>query len=446
MTRQQRLIGTPAYMSPEQTSANSVIDVRTDIYALGVLLHELLTGHPLFPASLTLQEKLHHIREVDPQPPVGGGNDLDWITLRCLEKEPARRYPTTESLIEDLDRWQRGLAVHAHPPSRGYRIRRWIQRHRTATLSLLIILLALVIGTASALWQAFLATQKQRESLAVEQALIQSMHQASATKVGRQPRAYDLAKHVLDQVKAGTFPGSPEALRKILRAGSTAAMEASDHDTALWAKMEALKMAQTLPDVSMKQLCYERTLILGALLNAERNDEAIHNGQRWLAEARTAFGPSHPNTLQIQMLAAEAMRSEKFAGYLELQQDTLAKAQAAFPELIKVTTEKDARILLSEIESKLARSLNTAGRYREALDHADRLIPMLQSLFSRDDPKVWFTHAQRGIYMVRLGRREEGLKLLQEVVAQQTAILGPKHPHTIWTHSQIKEAQGGAQP
>lgn len=249
-TRSQRLVGTPAYMSPEQTLLNGIVDTRTDLYAVGVLLHELLTGIPLVPADLSLEEKIRQVQEAQVVPPsqIKGvtklklPTDLDWITLKCLEKEPERRYPGVDELDADLDCWLKGMPVRAHPPSRSYRLARWTKRHRGLAFAAMVLVSAILLGTGMTWWQAQQAQQRLDEANAIQAAMMQSLEKTISTELGHRPRAYDLAKDVLAGIRAGMFSGSPDSLRPILDAGAKAAEAAGDEDTARWARTRASEL------------------------------------------------------------------------------------------------------------------------------------------------------------------------------------------------------------
>lgn len=245
-TRQSRLIGTPSYMSPEQTSPGQSTDARTDVYALGVLLYELIADRPPFATDLPLLEMLRQIREDEPQRPIGDGSDLDWITLRCLEKDRERRYASAQALEDDLCCWQEGRPVSAHPPTRAYMLNRWLRRNRSLAASAAMVALALLFGAGIALSQMLEARRQQRQAEAVESALITAMHRSITTRLGHAPRAYDLAKDVLLQIKAGGFPGSAHTLQQILKHGGAAAAAAGDRELENWAHDELKRLGESM--------------------------------------------------------------------------------------------------------------------------------------------------------------------------------------------------------
>lgn len=152
LTQPGQLLGTPSYMAPEQASGQTDrISAQTDVWALGVILYELLTGQRPFKAE-SQEEQLRKVRSVEPPTPRSLKRTLDraleTVILKCLEKDPARRYASAEALADDLARWQRGEPVLARPPFWTTRAGRSLRRYRTFTLRavfavVLFVLLAL---------------------------------------------------------------------------------------------------------------------------------------------------------------------------------------------------------------------------------------------------------------------------------------------------------------
>ncbi|MBI4660224.1 MAG: protein kinase [Verrucomicrobia bacterium] len=197
----EQFIGTPAYMSPEQAEMSGLdIDTRSDIYSLGVLLYELLTGKTPFDANELLKAGLDEmrriIREQEPARPstrvstlVGEEltttarhrqtappklvsllrGDLDWIVMKCLEKDRTRRYETANGVALDLEHHLHSEPVVARPPSRLYRFQKLVRRNKLAFAAAASVACALAIGTVVSTWQAIRATRAVREQSRLRQ-------------------------------------------------------------------------------------------------------------------------------------------------------------------------------------------------------------------------------------------------------------------------------------
>ena len=228
-TQFQQFIGTPAYISPEQAEMSGLdIDTRADIYSLGVLLYELLVGQTPFDAKEMMQGGLDALRQIirekeplrpstrlntiarrrprprranDRQTDVGKlvhqlQGDLDWIVMKCLEKDRTRRYETANGLAADIQRHLSDEPVVACPPSAGYRLRKFVRRNKGPVLASGFVLLTLVvgiIGTTLGLIEADrqrLVVEGQRNELAERNRALQAARlnmNASSTSVPARP-------------------------------------------------------------------------------------------------------------------------------------------------------------------------------------------------------------------------------------------------------------------
>ncbi len=192
-TRFSQMIGTPLYMSPEQAEMSGLdVDTRSDIYSLGVLLYEMLTGTTPFDGSrlihATFDELRRIIREEEPPRPSARSStlsdsgtvarlrsdsrtlsstlrgDLDCVVMKALEKDRERRYATAAELGRDVQRYLDQLPVVARPPSALYRFSKYARRHKVIFTTASLITLSLVTGTVMSTWQAILATKARAEA------------------------------------------------------------------------------------------------------------------------------------------------------------------------------------------------------------------------------------------------------------------------------------------
>src|SRR5439155_1079790 len=241
----QQFIGTPAYMSPEQAEWSSLdIDTRSDIYALGVLLYELLTGHTPFEQAKMLQagfdEMRRLIREQEPPRPstrlrtldaadlttvarrhqteapklihlVRG--DLDWIVMKCLEKNRTRRYETANGLASDVERHLNHQPVTAAGPSTFYQIGKFIRRHRLGLAAGSAIVLLLIVGIVGSTRQAVRATRAEHQQKQLSVAAEAARREAEAQRLQAVANLAD-AEAQREQAKTSLSKAEKEKLEK----------------------------------------------------------------------------------------------------------------------------------------------------------------------------------------------------------------------------------------
>src|SRR4051794_10539771 len=241
-TQFEQMIGTPLYMSPEQAEITSLdVDTRSDIYSLGVLLYELLTGRtPIDTATMAragMDEVRRLIREIDPPRPstrirtLQGEElttmakrrrtdvtkltsalrgDIDWIVMKCLEKDRKRRYDTANGLATDLQRYLSNDVVMARPPTTAYLLSKLIRRNKVACIAGAAIVLSLIIGIAASLWQArraereaTRAAQEAERAKSAEQRAVAAFDElrATAPAFAEQARSLAAKEHFAEAVE-----------------------------------------------------------------------------------------------------------------------------------------------------------------------------------------------------------------------------------------------------
>jgi WD40 repeat protein len=194
-----QLVGTLAYMSPEQVSGDPLeIDIRTDVYALGVILYELLAGHLPYNTRGNLPEVIRAIREEDAAPLTTihrmFKGDIETIAIKALEKDKTRRYASAAELAADIRRYLKDEPIVARPPSASYQLRKFARRHRTLVAGVAAAFVFLIAGVVATTWQAVRATRAELVAVqAEEQAQLgrDSAEQAGRTATRERDRALE---------------------------------------------------------------------------------------------------------------------------------------------------------------------------------------------------------------------------------------------------------------
>ncbi len=203
VTHTMDVLGTPSYMAPEQTSGhNEQLTSATDVYGLGAVLYQLLTGHPPF-AGGTTYETVRLVLETEPRQPrlcnPKVDSDLETICLKCLEKEPAKRYASAESLAEDIERFLRNEPIRSRRSSRFEHAWRWCKRKPLVASLIAALILVVAIGLAGALWELH---RVQAERVLVKRANLSEQETARLeAEQTNHPAAYDA------YLRGRAFPG-----------------------------------------------------------------------------------------------------------------------------------------------------------------------------------------------------------------------------------------------
>jgi serine/threonine protein kinase/Flp pilus assembly protein TadD len=203
VTRTLEVLGTPSYMAPEQAAGNNAqLTSATDVYGLGAVLYQLLTCHPPF-AGATTYETVRMVLETEPRQPrlynPKVDRDLETICLKCLEKEPAKRYASAQSLAEDIERFLRDEPIWSRRSSQLEHVWRWCKRKPLVASLVAALIMVVVIGLAGALWE---LRRVQAERELVKRANLSEQEKARLTvEQTNNPAAYDA------YLRARAFPG-----------------------------------------------------------------------------------------------------------------------------------------------------------------------------------------------------------------------------------------------
>jgi serine/threonine protein kinase len=453
VTRAGGLVGTPGYMSPEQMDPMMAdVDTRSDVYSLGVVLYELLTGVLAVDAqqweSKPFHEVLRQVQEEEPTSPSTRlitdpaaaaiaekrntdpkqlanmlRGDLDWITLKALERDRARRYGTPAELAADLGRYLRNEPVIARPPSLVYRTKKYVQRHKFGVAA---------ASTAALLLIAF--------------GVMQAIELRRITR--ERDRADRITKFMTGMFKVSNpseARGNAVTAREILDKSSKDIDTGLRKDPELQAQLMET-MAQTYAGLGLygrAQDLTERARAIQSSLFGERNRETLAS-ESYLAQILRAQGhlPEAEKALQKTIEAQrqvlgpndpDTLASMDRLGYVYANEARHADAESLFRQTLsaerKVLGPDDPQTLSTLNE--LAEILTPQGRYAEADRIYGELIAAQKRTLGPDHPATLLSISHAAENLEEEGQLPEAEKLYSDVIAAQRRVLGPEHPQTL---------------
>ncbi|HEY1379215.1 MAG TPA: serine/threonine-protein kinase, partial [Gemmataceae bacterium] len=443
------IVGTLEYMSPEQAEVNQLdIDTRSDVYALGVLLYELLAGSPPFTRKelekAGMLEMLRVIREREPSKPstklsTADGlptlaanrgtepakltrlvrGELDWIVMKALEKDRNRRYETANGFAMDVQRYLADEAVEACPPSAGYRLKKFVRRNRGPVLAASLLVLSLVAGIIGTTWgliRANRATEAERIAKQDTEAQKENAVRSAAEARAKEAEANAVVKFFDEKVFAAGRPkgehgglGHDVSLRDAVRA-SLASLGTSFKDQPLVEARLRIALGSTFAHLGDPARAAEQEELARALFTRHR-------------------GPDHPDTLLcMNNLAASYRALNRPTDALKLHEEILAVRKRVLPP--------DHPDVLRSINN-LALCYAALNRHAEALKLFEEALAARRRVLPRDHPDTLNSMHSLALSYSFLNRHADALALYEETLAARRRVLRPDHPDTLRSMAKV---------
>ena len=427
---------TPDFASPEQVRGERVT-TATDVYSLGILLYLLISGDKPYhveTGSLTATERV--VCEQIPVAPsqrlaklerrkVAG--DLDWITLKALEKDPARRYGSAFGLMDDLQRHLRFEPIQARPPSRTYRLGRWVMRHRVGALAGSIAVLALLAGALLAGLGFVRATHDRaiaerdaassREVTDFLQEMLSSVQPSSAR--GREVSV----REVLDEAAAnlsGRFSDDPEVEAAIRLTIGDSYQALGDFETALPFLERAVELRRTA--LAPEDPRFQHALsVLGMVYWLTGDlESSIATSTELLELRRRSLGEEHPDYTQA---LGNLGNTHADMGDLVEAERLLRRAL----DIERRVLTGDARSDLAYTTNNLATILSDQGKFAEAIELHRESNELRRQFMGEDSPEYIISLNNLGYALHGAGQNEESEARLLEAIELGERVFGPEH-------------------
>ena len=479
LTLEGDVLGTPEYMSPEQADpAIDDVDTRADIYSLGVVLYELMTGVlPLDLEALRPQGYVAVLRAVIesnvPKPSTRASTaadtanrarmrrvsptalaerlrgDLDWIVLKAVQRDREARYASPSELSADLDRYLNDEPVTARPPDRMDRLRKFARRNKVLLTTAGLVLGSMIAGTTVAIVNYLDARREEAHALSsrdesdlVSDFLTDLFREVDPTRAGRNARVRDLLDAAAGKME-DRFAGRPRAEARIRAALGIAYLSLGYLDDADRQVGPALTLRRTvLEPGSVETLELIQTLArLRGLQGRVDESRELHEEARALA--RRILPPGHRERVHSIRQLADFLRDR----------GEFARAHALFEEALAERRDVAAKgdRALAQIQMARVVALRAEGKREESASLLEELIADLKGSLDQDHPALLSAQAELGSRLVSEDPKR-AQDILAHVVKRRTVVLGPEHPDTLlarfdwaWTHRRLGDLETAEQ-
>jgi eukaryotic-like serine/threonine-protein kinase len=486
----QSILGTPGYMAPEQAAGDSKgVTTAADIYSLGAILYELLTGQPPFTGASPIEilrrvleeqpVRPSHLHRRSPPRPTGPkqksevinhkpplDRDLETICLKCLDKEPARRYPTAEALAGDLEHWLAGEPIQARPTTPIERARKWARRNPAVAALVVLANVLLIAGIAGVLWQwhraelhaVEAAEQARRAQAGARSARDSAAHSAQVAQLLKEMlegvgpavalgRDTTLLREILDRTAERietSLQHQPEVELELRQTLGDVYHELGEFEAAEAMFRRALEirqqlgrsgpvMALTLDDLA-DALRSQAHLVSSELLHrpasvrtppAQKVESKLAEAERLYRQAleirEAIWGDDHPEVADsLERLATIAYYQRRLPEAEPLARDALAMARRSLPD--------DHRAVLTKMNN-LAMILGDLGK----LDEADTLyrqnLTIQRQRLPDPHPTLVNMLTNLGLILKRQGRWADAETVYAEALDMERRLARSEHPN-----------------
>jgi serine/threonine protein kinase len=461
------IVGTPAYMSPEQAGDGLDVDTTTDVYSLGVILYELLVGtvphdpdalrragaralprilresEPGLPSTRLVKmgdtaQEVARRRRTDPtslKRQIQG--DLDWITFKAMEKERGRRYQSAAELAADVGRYLADEPVAARPPSARYRMAKFASRHKAAVGAAAAVVLALVAGAvgagmglvrarraeAAAQRAQAVAEKEAAQAKAVADFLREVLGSADARQLGPDVKVRDALEKSLTRLDGGSHGLRPEMEAAVRDTVGTTLQNLSDLKAAEAQVGKALEIRRRTLGPEHPDTLASMSNLFAVYLNQDRQEQAIALGRETLALRRKVLGSDHPDTTVTMNDLAVAL----MYGGQDDEAEALMRETAAVRK--RVLGPEDSRTLVAT--SNLASLLRMRGKLPEAEPLVREVLSVQRRTLGPRHSNTTFTLQLLAGILDKLGKDTAAEAAYRESLETIRQVSGPRHQDTL---------------